>query len=368
MIQPLTPPDCDLQDFLFMPLDVRRLRDSSAATAENPEEFRAAVLLWCAAWHQVPAGSLTDDDKDLASLAGFGRFVSEWLKVKAGALRGFVACADGRLYHKVVSEKALEAWGERLVWRKRSAMGNAKRHGTEFDPVPFDAAIAENAVRLKILRDGNLSLMPPPAIPQGRQPAPARKLDASLKDAETLPDTSQGTGTGTGNKTPVPNGTDAAAASDLVEQGEQDQLGEIAALPVAKGCWRLAVLVLTDRGGMAEPKARSFVGRIKGLGLTDEDLWAIAEAAWRNGTRDPVSYLTKAAEGVVERRAGRTGIDAPSERQQRSWMEDWKAKGPAGWRKHERGPYPTEPGSRIDPDIMVEFGVAAGRAEVEEAV
>lgn len=106
---PLTPPDCDLSDFQYMELDVRRLRDSKFAAAGSAEGFRAGVLLWCAAWHQVPAASLPDDEVELANLAGYGRVVKEWRKVRDQALRGFVKCSDGRLYHAVISEKALSA-------------------------------------------------------------------------------------------------------------------------------------------------------------------------------------------------------------------------------------------------------------------
>jgi hypothetical protein len=56
----------------------------------NGEAFRAGVLLWCAAWHQVPAASLPDNDTELANLAGYGRVVKEWRKVRdrgAGRLR-----------------------------------------------------------------------------------------------------------------------------------------------------------------------------------------------------------------------------------------------------------------------------------------
>jgi hypothetical protein len=93
-----------------MPLDVARLRDSDLAIQVGAEEFRAAVLLWCAAWHQVPAASLPDDDKALAALAGYGRVVAEWRKHREGALYGWVKCDDGRLYHPVVAEKARDAW------------------------------------------------------------------------------------------------------------------------------------------------------------------------------------------------------------------------------------------------------------------
>ena len=63
---PLVPAEVDLRDFGFMPLDVLRLRDSDLAALANGEEFKAAVLLWCAAWHQVPAASLPNDDRLLA--------------------------------------------------------------------------------------------------------------------------------------------------------------------------------------------------------------------------------------------------------------------------------------------------------------
>jgi hypothetical protein len=117
---PLVPADVDLRDFTFMPLDVARLRDSKIVDEVNGEAFRAAVLLWCAAWHQVPASSLPNDDVQLAKFAVYGRVVSEWLKVKDGALYGFVLCSDGRLYHPVVAEKAVEASEKKAEYAERS--------------------------------------------------------------------------------------------------------------------------------------------------------------------------------------------------------------------------------------------------------
>ncbi len=117
---PLVPAEVDLTDFGFMPLDVRRLRDSRIASRATGDEFRAAVLLWCAAWHQKPAGSLPNDEVELATLSGYGRVAKEWKKVRAGALHGWIACSDGRLYHQVVSEKANESWRSKMehAWRK----------------------------------------------------------------------------------------------------------------------------------------------------------------------------------------------------------------------------------------------------------
>lgn len=112
---PLVPEEVDLRDFQFMPLDVLRLRDSELAANPDAEAFRCAVMSWCVSWHQVPAASLPDDDTTLARLLGFGRDVKGWKKARAaGGLHGWQKCSDGRLYHPVVSEKALEAWEMKL--------------------------------------------------------------------------------------------------------------------------------------------------------------------------------------------------------------------------------------------------------------
>nr|WP_314070745.1 hypothetical protein [uncultured Roseococcus sp.] len=141
--EPLTPPDCDLRDFPFMPLDVQRLRDSDLAATPEPEAFRAAVLAWSVSWHQVPAGSLPDNDPVLCRLLGYGRDMKTWLATRsAGALHGFVLCSDGRLYHPTVCEKANDAWRRKLIQRERSRKGNGKRWGEQrtaaIDPTPND--------------------------------------------------------------------------------------------------------------------------------------------------------------------------------------------------------------------------------------
>lgn len=129
-VAPLTSSEMDLRSFPYMPLDVVRLRDSDTAILTTGDGFRAAVLLWCAAWHQVPAASLPDDDRALAHLAGFGRDLTSWADVRADALRGFVKCSDGRLYHPTIAEKAKEAWESKLQRRKRTEAARGARHAT----------------------------------------------------------------------------------------------------------------------------------------------------------------------------------------------------------------------------------------------
>jgi hypothetical protein len=132
-----------------MPLDVARLRDSDMASEQTPEENWAAVLLWAAAWHQVPAGSMPDSDNWIAKAAGYlsrGRIDPHWKDVRAGAMRGFVLCSDGRWYHPVVAEKANESWIGKLKQRLKTECARIKkhndRHGTRIPFPEFDAWFA----------------------------------------------------------------------------------------------------------------------------------------------------------------------------------------------------------------------------------
>lgn len=126
-VAPLVESGLDLRSFPDMPLGVARLRDSDLVAFASEKAFRAAVLLWCAAWHQVPASSLPADDARLAHYAGFGRNVKAWAKVRDEAMRGFVLCTDGRYYHTVIAEKAIEADNRRRAFRERTDKARAGR-------------------------------------------------------------------------------------------------------------------------------------------------------------------------------------------------------------------------------------------------
>lgn len=112
--EPLTTPDCDLRGLGFMALDVVRLLDSDLFALSTGEEFKAAVALWCKSWSQVPAASLPNDDRILAHLSA----AKQWKRVKQGAMRGWILCSDGRWYHPVVAEKAIEAMDRREEWQE----------------------------------------------------------------------------------------------------------------------------------------------------------------------------------------------------------------------------------------------------------
>jgi hypothetical protein len=115
--RPLTPPDCDLRGMPFLPLDIVRLLDSDFYALSDGAAFKAAVTLWCRSFLQIPAASLPADDRILAHLSGAG---PDWPALRDMALRGWIACDDGRLYHQVVAEKARAAWTTRQAYRTRA--------------------------------------------------------------------------------------------------------------------------------------------------------------------------------------------------------------------------------------------------------
>ncbi|SDA15051.1 Protein of unknown function [Sphingomonas sp. NFR15] len=204
---PLTPPDCDLRDFQRMMIDISRLRQSSFDAVIDDSAWRAGVNLWFSAWHAIPAGSLENEDGALAKAAGLGRDVKTWRKVKKDALRGFVECEDGRLYHETVCEFALEAWIEKLVQRISSGAGNAKRWKSTFDATPIEAMLSDAADRLAAIAPDSKSLAKArrresrtdaASIPPGRADDPTGTTTASHRDHETIPPGSLETGTGTG--------------------------------------------------------------------------------------------------------------------------------------------------------------------------
>lgn len=130
--EPLVPPDCDLRGLQYMPLYGDRLFTSETWLSARPEAKVAMTQLWWHSYaHEAPAASLPDNDALLASYAGYGAARAQWRKVKEEAMRGWVMCSDGRLYHPFVARLALEAWAGRLRnrdkqrrWREKTRLSD----------------------------------------------------------------------------------------------------------------------------------------------------------------------------------------------------------------------------------------------------
>lgn len=142
---PLTPPECDLRGMPYMALDLVRLFESDFYALSTGEEFKAALTLWGKSFYQMPGGSLPDDERLLAHLSGAKR----WEVVKKMALKGWVKCADGRLYHPTVAQKAMEAWRSRVLRRARTEAARAARleqwHANERDDASVTGSVTDTA-------------------------------------------------------------------------------------------------------------------------------------------------------------------------------------------------------------------------------
>lgn len=233
---PLTPSDCDLQAFRDMPVDIVRLRGSDLVSEQTPEENWAAFMLWTGAWHQVPAASIPNSDKWQAKQAGYmmrGRIDPQWEKVKEGALRGFVLCSDGRLYHTVLAEKANTAWlarqeyvYEKLVDRTRKE--NKKRSENQQPTIhvpPFEEWLSAGRPPSFPVEDQPPSAgNPPETLLKGRD----REGIGNGRDRETIPPTSTGTGSspdGDDDEQPPPG--QGGQPFELTPAGPQEAPGPV---------------------------------------------------------------------------------------------------------------------------------------------
>lgn len=170
----------------WAPLHYQRLLNSrwhyEAVQPENRASAVFGIILWFQALQQDPAGTLPDDEGELAMLAGLGLASEDWAGVRRFALRKWspviIADRDGevvgrRLAHPFVTGVALEAMG-------RKASASAAR-----------AAGRERTVRSRIRR--KLAEMPGLRVNPGEQVIEAlcahfmrhelRVTDANLRTA-----------------------------------------------------------------------------------------------------------------------------------------------------------------------------------------
>lgn len=263
---PLTPPDADLQDFPFMPLHVARLRDSDLAAEGDPEGCWYAVLLWAAAWHQLPAGSLPDNDAVLTKLCGLGRDLRTFRKHRRDALRGFVTCDDGRLYHPVIAEQVISGWDGKLRQRYRTECATIKKRNdragvsaTEREPRPLfgDWLSLNHPASVPFVSLGTEDFVPRDSASKGKREGQGQGDLGSEADA---------------------SGAEAPALPVIVDPDKAMFDGGIS---------------LMGRAGVLEPKARQLLGKWKRDHGTPSVIAALG-AAQREGAIDPTSFIERA--------------------------------------------------------------------------
>lgn len=304
---PLTPTDCDLRDFDGFMMNVERILASELWALSTPEEFKAAFALWCRAWKQVPCASLPDDDAILAAYSGTGK---RWPKVKKMALRGFVKCFDGRLYHSTLAADALRAMAKKAERRERTQ--------------------AATKARLEKQRNE-----------QRNEPRHERRNEP--RDVIEKPNvtTSQGQGQGQGQK---------KSSSQVLSTAPP-----AAELPLERLCrlMKIDAATLHRRPSFQAFPAVFYDWKLKGC-EPETDIWPVIE---RLGNRSAEIKSPAYFEPAVMRARDDRIAALPSEKERwRTRIAGFKAEGfwpdqppPTGY-----GPRPGQPGCLCPPELLIE--------------
>lgn len=272
---PLTPPNCNLRDFAFMPVDVQRVLESETWLGGSGDARAAALALWLRSWHQVPAGSLPNNDLLLAQLST----ISKWRAVKQHALRGWIECSDGRLYHPVVCEKVLEAWIEKLLNSMSGSAGNAKRWNVDIDTTGTRAQLLTAIRMLRELAPQSKTLKKKAVVSIAAGSPPDSHPDSP---PDSPPDSSgdrkgQGQGQGLSIKASTSNST--SRGSDPVEFAPT-KAGQVGMALKAAG-------VDMTKVNLADP----LFGALLQQGATVEEFAGLAREALESGKRSPWKWI-----------------------------------------------------------------------------
>lgn len=151
---PLVPPEVNMGGNDWFPLYHRRLRKSRWWRIASDTARSRNVDLWCHAFEETPAGSLPDDDLELAEAAGFGRDIAAFQAIKVDIMAPWTLCRDGRWYHPSLCEVVLEAWGRTSERRRKDRLRQAQHRAQVRQPAQAQSV----AVSLGVTRDeGELS-------------------------------------------------------------------------------------------------------------------------------------------------------------------------------------------------------------------
>lgn len=115
---PLVPLECNMAGNDWFPFYFQRVRKSKWWRRASDLARARNIMLWGEAYQSTPAGSMPDDDDDLAEAAGFGMDIDAFLAVKDEIMSPWTMCSDGRWYHPTLCEVVMEAW-EKIGERRR---------------------------------------------------------------------------------------------------------------------------------------------------------------------------------------------------------------------------------------------------------
>ena len=109
----------DLSSMTYMPLMIKEFVASRLVNGVKSIYSINNLALCASAFHQVPAGSVPDDDIEIATMSGFRGSDEEFQQAKAVILRGFIKHADNRWYHPFVVRRSIEIWDKNEHQRER---------------------------------------------------------------------------------------------------------------------------------------------------------------------------------------------------------------------------------------------------------
>ena len=325
---PLTPSTADLRDFPHTPLFRSRLFGSSFHARSTDSEWRAGVTLWLKSWDQTPAGSLPDDDIELCRLAELGRDLKLWNRLKVGALRGWVRCSDGRLYHPVVAEgvnNAIEAKLKQRLKTAKARIAALEKHLREAKTKDDKERITEEIERIR------------QTLKQSQSHGLSQSLNQSPREGEGEVEGKEKE-KGSDTSAPIGAGGDAAEGSGalrVIETGAA-LTAQSRGLSDAEErvLWNAALALLipsyaTGSDKTKDAKARAFVGglgkRLKDAGVERHSLFDVIQAACVERPANPETWMSAA---VATRTGSRKAPNRQEALEQRNHdaAEDWAAR------------------------------------------
>jgi len=167
MTEPLVPADVDLRGTAWMPYFGHLMRASEFNATISNAGFRAAHNLWWAAWNEVPAASLPDDDRILCRMADLGTSIDVFASLKREVLHGFVKCDDGRLYHRFLAEVAVQQW--EILGRENARKAAARNRMRRLREQAGDVTQTNSAITGEHNADVGRNAASPPAPPLGER-------------------------------------------------------------------------------------------------------------------------------------------------------------------------------------------------------
>ena len=126
---PLVPPCVDVRTAKGCMFDLDYALCSPRIAMMSNDVFGAWSRLQLRANREEHAGTLPDDDRSLAYMAGFaGRTaVEEWRAVRAEVLEDWLLCSDGRWHHPERAKNVLHIWIARRETDRKAAIGNGAK-------------------------------------------------------------------------------------------------------------------------------------------------------------------------------------------------------------------------------------------------